>query len=69
MTSYLVAPPCFQSRMDFMDSMEKASIDYSREPEGYFIFLREGQQQIWEQIRLQFNTVVYEEDPVVPFGT
>ena len=68
MASYLVAPPRFQLRMKFMDAMEEACIDYSREPEGYFVYLREGQQRIWEGIRRQFDAVVYEEDPIVPFG-
>ncbi|MBI4298187.1 MAG: hypothetical protein HY666_00290 [Chloroflexi bacterium] len=46
-----------------MDALDEAQIDYSREPEGYFIFLRDGQEEDWERIREQFQAVVGEENP------
>ena len=68
MPTYLVVPPAFRLRMNFMDALEDAGIDYSREPEGYFIYLREGQQEAWERVRQQFQAVVSEEDPPTIFG-
>ena len=68
MPTYLVAPPAFRLRMEFMDALEDAGIDYSREPEGYFIYLREGQQPAWEQVRKRFDAEVVEEDPLSLFG-
>ena len=65
MPTYLVVPPALQLRMKFIDALEEARIDYSREPEGYLIFLRKGQQEVWEQIREQFQAVVAEEDPPI----
>ena len=66
--TYLVLPPSPELRMGFMDALEEAEIDYSRDPEGYFIFLRAGQEKAWEQIRLQFQAVVTEEDPPMVIG-
>lgn len=63
MPTYLVVPPPFQQRMSFMDALEEAGIDYSREREGYFIFLREGQQGTWEQISRRFQAEFVEEEP------
>ena len=63
MPSYLVVPPPFQQRMAFMDALEEAGIDYSREREGYFIFLRQGQEETWEGICRQFETEFSEEEP------
>ena len=63
MPTYLVSPPPPHQRMQFMDALEEEGLDYSREPDVYFIFLREGQQKVWEQIRRQFQAEVAEEDP------
>ena len=63
MPTYLVVPPPPQQRMQFMDALEAAGIDYSREREGYFIYLREGQQEVWERVRHRFQAEVAEEDP------
>ena len=54
--------------MGFMDALEEAGIDYAREPDGYFIFLRTGQETAWEQIRLHFQAIVTEEDPPIIIG-
>ena len=51
--------------MRFMDAMEEAGIDYSREPDGYYIYLRDGQWEAWERIRLQFEAEVVDEDPAM----
>jgi hypothetical protein len=49
--------------MAFMDALEAASIDYDRQPEGYFIYLREQQQEAWQRIRQQFRLQVEAEPP------
>ena len=46
-----------------MDALEDAGIDYAREPEGYFIYLREGQQAVLEEICRKFHAEIVEEDP------
>jgi hypothetical protein len=51
--------------MHFMDAMEEERIDYSREPDGYYIYLREGQWEAWESIRLRFQAEVVDEDPAM----
>jgi hypothetical protein len=49
--------------MHFMDALEDAGIDYAREPDGYFIYLREGQQAVFEEICRKFHAEIVEEDP------
>ena len=63
MSTFLVEPPPIQERMHFMDALEDAGIDYAREPEGYFIYLREGQQAVLEEICRKFHAEIVEEDP------
>ena len=63
--SFVVAPPPPRERMLFMDAMEEAGIDYSREPDGYYVYLRDGQSEAWERIRLEFQAEVVDEDPAM----
>ena len=68
MPTYLVSPPPFDRRMAFMDAMEHAGIDYSREREGYLIYLKEAQLGVWKVIESEFETQFVEEDPASQFG-
>ena len=68
MSTFLVEPPPHQERMDFMDALEDAGIDYSREPDGYYVYLREGQQYSLEEICRQFHAQIVEEDPATIVG-
>ena len=63
--SFVVSPPPPQQRMHFMDALEEEGIDYSREPDGYYIYLRDGQQEAWERIRVRFEAEVLDEDPAM----
>lgn len=63
MPTFLVAPPPPQLRMQFMDALEDAGIDYSRDPEGYYVYLRESQQEVWQGVRRRFQVEIVEEDP------
>jgi hypothetical protein len=63
--SFVVAPPPPQQRMHFMDALEEERIDYTREPDGYYIYLRESQWEAWESIRLRFQAEVVDEDPAM----
>ena len=63
--SFVVAPPPPQQRMHFMDALEEERIDYTREPDGYYIYLRESQREAWESIRLRFQAEVVDEDPAM----
>ena len=54
--------------MAFMDAMEHSGIDYSREREGYVIYLKEAQLETWELISSEFETQFLEEDPTSDFG-
>ena len=63
MSTFLVEPPPHQERMHFMDALEDAGIDYAREPDGYFIYLKAGQQAVLEEICRQFHAEMVEEDP------
>jgi len=49
--------------MALMDALEDAGIDYTREPEGYVIYLRDSQTEVWESLYVRFNLSVVEEDP------
>ena len=51
--------------MRFMDTLEEEGIDYSRESDGYYIYLREGQWETWERIRVRFQVEVVDEDPAM----
>ncbi len=68
MPTYLVVPPAPHLRMHFMDALEEAGIHYSREPDGYVIYLRDDQREAWERIRKAFAAEVAEEDPPLIFG-
>ena len=63
--SFVVAPPPHQQRMQFMDAMEEEGIDYSREPDGYYVYLRDGQTEAWDRIRQRFQLDVVDEDPAM----
>ena len=63
MPTFLVAPPPPQHRMHFMDALEAAGIDYSREPDGYYIYLRQGQQEVLERVCHEFQAEMVEENP------
>lgn len=67
MPTYLVKPPPFELRMAFMDALEAAGIDYSREAEGYMVYLRESQRERWERIAARCRAEVLEEDPPMAF--
>ena len=54
--------------MHFMDALEDAGIDYSRDPDGYYVYLRDGQQSILGEICHQFHAQVVEEDPTTIMG-
>jgi len=49
--------------MGFMDALEEAGIDYAREPDGYYMYLREGQQTVLEEVCRRFHAEMVEEDP------
>jgi len=51
--------------MHFMDALEVAGVDYVREPDGYYIYLREGQQAVLEEICREFHAGMVEEDPAM----
>ena len=59
-------PP--QQRMGFMDALEEAGIAYSREPDGYVVYLKDGQQEAWRDIQQRFRARIAEEDPPLIFG-
>ncbi len=61
MPTYLAAPPPSQQRMAFMDAMDAAGVDYDRQPDGYFIYLKPGQEEAWAHIRAHFRLVIEEE--------
>ncbi|MCH7800501.1 MAG: hypothetical protein IIC24_03045 [Chloroflexi bacterium] len=49
--------------MAMMDALEDAGIDYTREPEGYVIYLRDSQASVWESLCVRFRLNIIEEDP------
>jgi len=65
MSTFIVEPPPHQERMHFMDALEKAGLDYAREPDGYYIYLREGQQAALEEICSRFHAAIAGEDPAM----
>ena len=68
MPTYLSCPLPPQQRMGFMDALEEAGIAYSREPDGYVVYLKDGQQEAWRDIQQRFRARVAEEDPPLIFG-
>lgn len=65
MSTFLVAPPPHQQRMGFMDALEETGISYSREPDGYYIYLRPGQRETMELLCHRFQAQIVEEDPAI----
>ena len=49
--------------MALMDALEDAGIEYTREAEGYVIYLRDSQTEVWESLCVRFNLRVVEEAP------
>ena len=68
MPTYLVKPPPYELRMAFMDALEDSGIDYSREAEGYLVYLKDSQHEAWERISESCRVDVLEEDPPMLFG-
>ena len=64
MSTFLVNPPPYHNRMQFMDSLEETGIDYSREPDGYYVYLRTGQEDLLQTICLRFEAVIVAENPI-----
>ena len=64
MSTFLVNPPPYHNRMQFMDSLEEAGIDYSRESDGYYIYLRIGQEDLLEGICFRFEALIVAENPI-----
>ncbi|MDP6451885.1 MAG: hypothetical protein QF898_01140 [SAR202 cluster bacterium] len=55
--------------MALMDALEDAGIDYTREPEGYVIYLRDSQISVWESLCVRFKLVIAEENPPFIVGS
>ena len=64
MSTFLVNPPPYHNRMQFMDSLEETGIDYSREPDGYYVYLRIGQEDLLQKICSRFEAVIVAENPI-----
>ena len=63
MPTLLVQPPELQLRMAFMDALEDAGLEYERIPDGYVVFLSDGQTNKWDEIRERFSIPNPEENP------
>ena len=63
MPTLLVQPPELHLRMAFMDALEDAGLEYERIPDGYVVFLRDGQTIEWNDIRERFLIPNPEENP------
>ena len=63
MSTFLIAPPPPPQRMSFMDALEEAGIDYTRELDGYYIYLKPGQRDTMDLICRRFQAPMVEEDP------
>ena len=50
--------------MQFMDSLEESGIDYSREPDGYYVYLRIGQEDLLQKICSSLEAVIVTENPI-----
>ncbi len=55
--------------MALMDALEDAGVDYTREPEGYVIYLRDSQAFVWESLCVRFGLHIVEEDPPFIVGS
>jgi hypothetical protein len=55
--------------MALMDALEDTGIDYTREPEGYVIYLRDSQISVWESLCVSFKLIIVEEDPPFIVGS
>jgi len=53
--------------MAFMDAMEDNGVDYDRQTDGYWIYLRESQTDLWEQLVSKFSLKIEDTDPPVFF--
>jgi len=65
MPTYLVSPPPYDKRMEFMNALENSSIDYERTKEEYVIYLRDSQIDKFNIIHRDFNLLVVEDDPIL----
>ncbi|MXX52844.1 MAG: hypothetical protein F4Z35_02520 [Dehalococcoidia bacterium] len=65
MPTLLVQPPELHLRMAFMDALEDAGLEYVRFPDGYVVFLKDGQAAEWEEIQARFSILGPEEDPLL----
>ena len=63
MPTLLVQPPQLHLRMAFMDALEDAGLEYERIPDGYVVFLRDGQTIEWNDIQERFLIPSPEENP------
>ncbi len=54
--------------MAFMDALEASGIDYSRESEGYLVYLKDEQRAAWQRISESCRAEVLEEDPPMLYG-
>jgi hypothetical protein len=67
MPTIVVTPPAPNLRMAFMDAMEDNGVDYDRQTDGYWIYLRESQTDLWEQLVSKFSLKIEDTDPPVFF--
>ena len=63
MPTIVVTPPAPNMRMAFMDAMEADGIDYDRHTDGYWIYLRESQEDQWKQLVSTFALTIEDTDP------
>jgi hypothetical protein len=49
--------------MAFMDALEDTGLEYERIPDGYVVFLKDGQTTEWNEIRERFLIPNPEENP------
>ncbi len=63
MATFLVEPPPPQNRMGFMDALDDAGIIYVREPDGYYLYLKDGQDDLMVEVCARFQAPIVEEDP------
>ena len=63
MPTLLVQPPQLHLRTAFMDTLEDAGLEYERIPDGYVVFLKDGQTVEWNEIRERFLIPDPEENP------
>jgi hypothetical protein len=67
MPTIVVTPPAPNLRMAFMDAMEDNGVEYERQTDGYWIYLRESQTDLWEQLVSKFSLKIEDTDPPVFF--